>query len=342
MQPEQERMRLHPMRAARPIVLFLAAKLVAYTVLGVLLGLLGSVMQLSLMTQAMLQAAIGVFMVGTALRMLNVHPIFRYFALEPPRSVTRYIRRKAKGDASAVTPVFLGALTVLIPCGVTQAMMAVAMGTGSAVAGAVTMFAFTLGTSPVFFAVAYLATRLGSRLEAGFMRFVAVVVLILGLISIDAGATLAGWPYSITNLRLASNAQTLAAEAASASSMPLGGTTSSTGSYQNAAQNAPKAAAAGAPQAAAEGGGSLVLNVVNSGYQPNVLHARPNQAYQLSLVTKNTRSCSWAFVIPSLRIQKNLPQTGTVVVDLPPQKAGSKLYYSCSMGMYSGVIIFDA
>ena len=110
-------------------------------------------------------------MVGTALRILNVHPIFRYFVLEPPSAVTRFIRRKAKGEASAVTPLFLGALTVLIPCGVTQAMMAVAMGTGSPVTGATTMFAFILGTSPVFFIVAYLATQLGAKLEKSFIAW---------------------------------------------------------------------------------------------------------------------------------------------------------------------------
>ena len=81
--------------------------------------------------------------------------------------------------------------------------MAVAMATGSPVAGATIMFAFTLGTSPVFFAVAYLATTLGARLEKNFMRIVAVIVLVLGLVSIDSGLTLAGWQYSVSNLRMA-------------------------------------------------------------------------------------------------------------------------------------------
>ena len=193
-------------RAGRPILLFLTAKLIAYTLLGFVLGWVGSVFQLTPTMRAILLVAIGVFMVGNALRMLNVHPIFRYFVLEPPSFVTRYIRRKSKDQSSALTPLFLGALTVFIPCGVTQAMMAVAMATGSPVAGATIMFAFVLGTSPVFFAVAYLATTLGARLEKNFMRIVAVIVLVLGLISIDSGLTLAGWPYSVSNLRMAAAA----------------------------------------------------------------------------------------------------------------------------------------
>ena len=96
-------------------MLFLAAKLVAYTLLGFLLGLLGSVLQLTATLRAVLQFTIGLFMVGTALRILNVHPIFRYFVLEPPSAVTRFIRRKAKDEASAVTPLFLGARRCLSP-----------------------------------------------------------------------------------------------------------------------------------------------------------------------------------------------------------------------------------
>src|SRR5688572_24419071 len=184
---------------ALPILLFLASKLAAYTLLGALLGWLGSYITLSPATRAFLLIAIGIFMVGNALRMFNLHPIFRYFSIEPPKFITRYIRRTAKGTDTA-TPIFLGALTVFIPCGVTQAMIATALGTGSVVLGAALMFAFTLGTSPVFFIIAYLTTELGARLEKFFMRFVAVVVLILGFVTLDGGLNLIGSPLSIQNL----------------------------------------------------------------------------------------------------------------------------------------------
>ena len=156
-----------------------------------MLGWVGQMFQLSPYARAFLQIAIGIFMLGSALRMLNVHPIFRYFAFEPPAFLRRKLRRtSAQADASSLaTPIFLGLMTVLIPCGVTQAMMAVALGTGNPIQGAALMFAFTLGTSPVFFAVSYLATRLGSKLEKNFMRFVAVVVLVLAVITIDSGVT---------------------------------------------------------------------------------------------------------------------------------------------------------
>jgi sulfite exporter TauE/SafE len=331
-------------RAARPIVIFLVAKLIAYTILGFLLGLLGSVLQLTPTVRAVLQAAIGIFMLGTALRMLDVHPIFRYFTLEPPRAVTRYIRRKAKGQATALTPAFLGALTVLIPCGITQAMMAVAMGTGSPFDAAALMFAFVLGTSPVFFTVAYLATRLGRRLEAGFMRAVAVVLLVLGLVSINSGLTLMGSPYAFANVRTArlGNAaptQTVAqATTAQTPGQDFAGIPTPRIVQPPSGAPADVSGAFGADIAA---GGFLTITASNNGYTPSLTHAPANRPLKLALVTKDTYSCAAAFVVPSLGVERILPPTGKAVIDIPPQPAGSRLFYSCSMGMYSGAISFE-
>ena len=301
---------------ALPIALFLLAKLTAYTLLGALLGLLGSFLTLSPLMRAILMIAIGIFMVGNGLRMLNVHPIFRYFNFEPPKFVTRYIRRKAKKDmneskiASLVTPLFLGALTVFIPCGVTQAMMAAALASGSPIAGATLMFAFTLGTSPIFFAVAYMATTIGARFESLFLRFVAVVLLVLGLVTLNSGLNLMGSPLSFTSL---SRGLFPSTETASA-----------------------------LPAAASSQEDVLQLNVENNGYFPEILHAKANQAISLELVTDNTYSCARDFVIPALKYYKLLPESGKQIVQIPPQKPGTVLNFTCSMGMYTGQIIFGS
>jgi sulfite exporter TauE/SafE len=295
--------------SALPIFLFLVAKIVAYTLLGALLGWLGSYLTLSPMTRAMLMIAIGIFMVGNALRMFNVHPIFRYFNIEPPKFITRYIRRTAKGT-DTFTPLFLGALTVFIPCGVTQAMMATALGTGSIAMGAALMFAFTLGTSPVFFIIAYLTTELGSRLEKLFMRFVAVVVLILGLVTMNGGLNILGSPLSLQNL--------------SRNLLP---------------SNSGSVPVAESPQSFAEG--EVVLYVQNEGYFPQTLSAPAGKDFALNLVTDKTYSCARDFVIPALDYYELLPDTGTVQVNIPAQQKGSTLFFTCSMGMYTGQIVFE-
>src|SRR5687768_449295 len=246
---------------ALPILLFLASKLAAYTLLGALLGWLGSYITLSPATRAFLLIAIGIFMVGNALRMFNLHPIFRYFSIEPPKFITRYIRRTAKGTDTA-TPIFLGALTVFIPCGVTQAMIATALSTGSVILGAALMFAFTLGTSPVFFIVAYMTAEIGARLEKFFMRFVAVIVLILGFVTLDGGLNLMGSPMSFQNL-----------------------------TRNLITTNNPPAQSINPPQSSIAGD-QLFLSVENGGYFPSTLKAPAGKDVKLNLVTKGTYSCA--------------------------------------------------
>jgi len=312
LQGKKARDRVQPQRpnAALPILLFLSSKLVMYTLLGALFGWAGSFLTFSPVTRAVLMIAIAIFMLGNGLRMLNVHPIFRYFSIEPPKFITRYIRRTAKNGTELFTPLFLGALTVFIPCGVTQAMLATALGTGSALAGAMLLFAFTLGTSPVFFIVAYLTTELGARLEKFFMRFVAVVVLVLGLVTLNGALNLLGSPLSFENLT-------------------RGLIPSSSG------------VSAQTPSAPIASTGGITLEVRSDGYFPQTLQAPAGQKVTLNLVTDQTYSCARDFVVPDLNYYQLLPETGTVSVDIPAQPAGTKMFFTCSMGMYTGQIIFE-
>ena len=294
---------------AFPIFLFLLAKIVAYSLLGILLGWAGSFLTLSPITRALLMIGIGIFMLGNALRMFNVHPIFRYFTVEPPKFITRYIRRTAKGT-DTFTPLFLGALTVFIPCGVTQAMMAAALATGDPLTGGMMMFAFTLGTSPVFFIVAYLTTELGARTEKFFMRFVASAVLILGLVTLNGGLNFIGSPYSFQNLKR-SLIEPLGVSSAQASSL------------------------------ASPSNGLPTLYVQNRGYFPRTLRLTANSPIKLNLVTDKTYSCSRDFVIPALGFYQLLPDTGRVQVNIPAQPSGTRMFFTCSMGMYTGIMIFE-
>jgi uncharacterized protein len=288
-------------------ILFLAAKLFAYTVLGFLLGWLGSVLTLSPTVKGILQIGIGIFLVGNALRMANVHPIFRYFSFEPPSRITRYIRRVSKSNDSTITPLFLGALTILIPCGVTQSVMAVVIGTANPLLGAAIMFSFILGTSPTFLGVTYLATSLVRSFQKYFYPIVTLIVLIMGLYTLNGGLNLMGSPFSFNAI-----ARSIQAETASPASQPYVATSN-----------------------------VVSINAQTSGYSPNNIIAPADQTIELHLVTNNTLSCARAFVIPSLNFMKILPTTGDTVLTLPAQSKGTTLEFTCSMGMYNGVIQFQ-
>ena len=299
---------------ATPIALFLGAKLVAYTVLGVLLGWLGSVLQLSPYNRAALQIGIGIFMLGTAARLFNLHPVFRYFVIEPPRFITRFIRRYAKkSDSTVVTPLFLGTLTIFIPCGVTQAMMVLAVGTGSPLLGAAIMFAFILGTTPVFFGLAYVATRLGEVLHTRFLQVAGAVVLILGLVSIEGGLNLMGSPYSFSNLINSVSVSIAQAR----------------GGSQDVAAAQPDA------------NGAITIQVYNTGYSPNLIRAPAGKPVSLTVVSSGVTGCTRAFVIPSMGYQRILPESGQTTISIPANAANGNLRYTCSMGMYSGYFEFS-
>src|SRR3989344_1074953 len=82
-----------------PVFSFLGTRLLAYTVLGLLLGFFGSVAQLSLNARVFLQFAVAIFMIGTALNLLQVHPIFRYFVIQPPKALARLVRNQSKSKS---------------------------------------------------------------------------------------------------------------------------------------------------------------------------------------------------------------------------------------------------
>lgn len=180
----------------KSIILFLLAKLFAYTILGLTLGALGSAIAISVKFQGWLQILVGLFMIATAARLLDIHPIFRYFVITPPKFVLRYMRKISVSDSTLV-PVFLGFLTVLIPCGVTQAMMLLAIASGSAFLGAGIMFFFVLGTSPVFFLIGLAATTLLKN--KAFSAVAALFIFIVGVLSINSGQVLRGSVHTLKN-----------------------------------------------------------------------------------------------------------------------------------------------
>jgi sulfite exporter TauE/SafE len=177
-------------------LIFLGAKLFAYTLLGFLLGFLGSSLHISPKVQGVFQILIGLFMLATAARMLNLHPIFRYFAITPPKFVLRLMRNQAQAK-SFFTPAILGLMTILIPCGVTQAMMLYAIGTSNPFWGAGILFAFVLGTSPVFFAIGIASSELFKK--KAFNYIAATFIFVIGIISINSGQVLRGSVHTLQN-----------------------------------------------------------------------------------------------------------------------------------------------
>lgn len=296
----------------RPVIYFLVAKLIAHTLLGFLLGALGSVLQVTSPVQAIMQIIAAVFMLGTAGNMLNLHPVFRYFAIQPPKALTRLVRNQSKSQ-DVFAPALLGVMTILIPCGTTQAMEALAITSGSPFLGALILFNFVLGTSPTFFVLGFLASKIRAQYQKTFALIAALLILFLGVVSLDGALNLLGLP---------SPSQVVTAF------LQPGGF----GGFDTPPSNASFVAAN-----TVSGIQEITLNALDHGYQPAYFSARSGQPLRLKLQTNNTYGCTRSFVIPNQGIRKILPTTGEVVIDLPAQKPGN-LRFTCGMGMYGGII----
>lgn len=283
---------------AKGLIAFLVAKLIAYTLLGFLLGLIGSRLIISPRTQGWFQIIIGVYMLLTAANLVNLHPFFRYFVIRPPKFVFKLLRNQTKVK-SFFTPALLGILTVLIPCGVTQGMMLLAISAGNPVTSSLILFSFILGTIPVFFAIGIAANELFAH--KAFLYIAASIVAILGLISINSGQVLRG------NVHTFQNYWKVIFETSETSS--------------------------GAP--IINGKQQVTIEVTSHGYKSNFNTIKAGVPVALTLNTNNVLSCARAFTIPQFNVFKILPVTGTTVIEFTPVATGL-LTYTCSMGMYSG------
>lgn len=280
-----------------PTLAFLMAKLFAYTILGFILGAFGGAVGINQTAQIIMQFVAGLYMVAVALNLLNIHPIFRYAIIQPPKFLTRKVRNQSKSKA-LFAPALLGAMTIFIPCGTTLAMEALAISSANAIYGALIMGVFVLGTVPLFFGIGWLTSVLGDNFRAVFLKTAALAVLYLGIVSIN-GALIAGG--STINLGSIANTDTAVSV-----------------SNSNGVQN-------------------VDITITSRGYSPNYIKVKKNQLVKLKLTSTDAYTCASAFRIPSLGITKNLQPNDTQVIEFTPANTG-KIAFTCSMGMYRGVI----
>lgn len=285
-----------------PVAGFLLGKLVSHAVLGALLGALGSAMQISAGARMVLQLIAGAVVIMFGLAQLGL-PGFRRIVVEPPASWMRAVGGQARSQA-AMAPTMLGLASVLIPCGVTLSVEALALTSGSAAAGAATMAIFVIGTAPLFALLGY-AFRIAARAWQGRLAVATgLVVVAMGVYTLNGGLELAGSPLAASRL----------------------------------AQAASPASASPAAAAQMHGNEQVVRILVRDSYSPAATRARAGVPTVLVLSSNNARGCVRSFQIPSRNVEQVLPATGEMRIDLGVLTPG-KVDFSCSMGMYTGTIL---
>ncbi len=290
---------------------FLAAKLVIHTLFGALLGLFGETIAVSIsVTSGMLLLA-SLFMIGSAFNILGVHPIFRYFVIQPPRFLTRYIRSQSKTGVW-FAPFFLGLLTIFIPCGVTQAMMVDAIATGSPFSGALTLFSFILGTTVVFLVGAFAIGTIPGRIQGILQKVGALLVLLLALWNMWNVFGIWGFATRMETLARAGVCQIVFCD-------------------DQTGTRAEKQAPTTHP----------IITITAQGYEVDNAIIPRGGTIELTVTNTTGNSCIQVFTIPAVGIYKVIPVGTTEKFTFQVPKGKTEIPFSCSMGMYRGTLYVE-
>jgi len=282
-----------------PVILYNAGRVTSYTIIGGVVGALGSVLALSLNVKAGLQIFAGLFMVIMGLNMAGFS-LFRKFNIKLPWSSCK-VKNKPKA------PFLVGMLNGLMPCGPLQTMQLYALGTGSVISGAISMFLFSLGTVPLMLLFGAISGILSKGYTKQLLKFSGFLVIILGIIMGNRGLALAG--VGVPNLDTLT--QSVSGNEAQASTTNIGKPT-----IENGVQ-------------------VIRMTADNNGYTPNAFYVEKNKPVKWIITGSQINSCNNAVVVPSLNIQKTL-KSGENIIEFTPE--GKDINFSCWMGMIRGVI----
>lgn len=301
------------LRRMVPHFAYHGAKIFSYTLVGLLLGSIGSF--ISQGARSWVSVIAGVYMILLGLNMTGKFPVLRHLTPKPPRflmNALMKLRKKANADAaggesSIATPITFGLMTGLMPCGPLQAAQVAAAGAGSTFAGGMAMLGFGLGTAPLMLGYGAIASYLGTRFKKYMAVAAAIVVMVLGLVMINRGATALGSPITFNTIKQ--------------SVVGTGVATVDESQFQKGA----------------DGVIEIPLVIENVKYQPQTLAIPADKPVRLLVDRRENNACSEQLLIPNLGIQVPLTANGITKIDLPATKAGV-YQMTCQMGMMSGAL----
>ncbi|MBP1918385.1 sulfite exporter TauE/SafE family protein [Youngiibacter multivorans] len=152
-------------------MLYNLGRVVSYTALGALAGLIGSALSLTPGMKGALQlgAAFAMVLMGLKISGLRL-PSWLSFNLPTIGKLN-----------GAGSPFIVGLLNGLMPCGALQTMQIFALGTGSPALGALSMLAFSLGTVPLMLGFGIISGSLTRKSSRHLAQASGILVLLFGL-----------------------------------------------------------------------------------------------------------------------------------------------------------------
>ena len=172
-----------------PSLLYNAGRVTSYTIIGGVAGSVGSLVSLSPALKGIVPVLAGGFMLFLGIRMLGVFPWISRVRVRFPSLVPARARRRLQGAG----PFAVGLLNGLMPCGPLQTMQVYALGTGSLLAGALSMLVFSAATVPLMLGFGAASSLLSAGFTRRLFKASGILVLALGGVMLVRGAGLLGW-----------------------------------------------------------------------------------------------------------------------------------------------------
>jgi sulfite exporter TauE/SafE/copper chaperone CopZ len=280
-----------------------AGKLASYTIIGALFGLLGSFIAFTVELRVAIALLAGVFLVIYGINMIGLIPQLRKVRIPTSQFITNFTRNQS---AQEHTPVYIGLLNGLfIACGPLQAMYLLAAGSGSPAWGASALFAFGLGTLPPLLGFGAIASYLSNSFKRNLVKLSGAFVMVLGLLMLNNGLTLAGSSYSLSALQ----------------------TSISTQNLTNASSNINFS-----------GGYQIIrMNVTNRGWEPNSFVLQKGVPVKWIINGIQINGCNNKIIVRDYGLEFPI-NPGEQTIQFTPDKEGV-VRWSCWMGMISGTFI---
>jgi sulfite exporter TauE/SafE len=292
----------------RPNILFHLGRIATFAVLGGVLGLIGGELSISGRFMSVLTMAVAVFMLLLGLNILGFAPSLTRLGIKMPAGLTVGLDRM-KASRSPVMPLALGGLTFFLPCGFTQSMQIMALGSGSFVRGALIMGLFAVGTLPVLFTAGVTASWTRQHRVVVIQKAAGLLVIAFALFTLSSGARLFGFTGRVTP-----------------------GTTVTTPLSTTPPATTPPTTTPPTSQ-------RIEMHVKYSGFEPAVLHVKKGVPVTFAVFGDEVTGCTNRIIIPSLNISREIGP-GENLITFTPAASGS-IPYSCWMGMVRGTIVVD-
>lgn len=173
-------------------LLYNTGRVISYTIIGGIVGGLGGVISPSGQFKGAVAIVAGGFMFILGLKMINVIPIPKWIRFKIPR-----LNFATNNISRPLTPLLVGLINGFMPCGPLQTMQLYALGTGSVVKGALSMFFFSIGTVPLMFGFGAITSLISGKAGKKIMKLSAALVMVLGIIMINRGLALSGISFNL-------------------------------------------------------------------------------------------------------------------------------------------------